>query len=69
MKGEYGSKLVFNEHFDLEEELTYANLGESLIDQISLKAVYVEDDCIIQNNIFHTNCTGHGKVYLSHQLH
>uniref|UniRef100_A0A2N9EGL5 RNA-directed DNA polymerase n=1 Tax=Fagus sylvatica TaxID=28930 RepID=A0A2N9EGL5_FAGSY len=50
-----------NEHVAEEEEITYADRGEALVVQRSLKVTYVEDEWL-RNNIFHTRCTSHGKV-------
>uniref|UniRef100_A0A2N9H3H4 Integrase catalytic domain-containing protein n=1 Tax=Fagus sylvatica TaxID=28930 RepID=A0A2N9H3H4_FAGSY len=50
-----------NEHVAEEEKITYADRGEALMVQRSLKVTYVEDEWL-QNNIFHTRCTSHGKV-------
>ena len=50
-----------NEHVAEEEEITYADRREALVVQRSLKVTYVEDEWL-QNNIFHTRCTSHGKV-------
>ena len=50
-----------NEHVAVEEEITYADRGEALVVQRSLKVTYVEDEWL-WNNIFHTRCTSHGKV-------
>jgi hypothetical protein len=44
-----------------EEELTYADQGESLIIRRLLRSTYAEDDWL-RNNIFHTKCTSNGKV-------
>uniref|UniRef100_A0A2N9IIC5 Reverse transcriptase n=1 Tax=Fagus sylvatica TaxID=28930 RepID=A0A2N9IIC5_FAGSY len=49
-----------NEHVAEEEEITYADRGEALVVQRSLKVTYVEDEWL-RNNIFHTRCTSHGK--------
>jgi hypothetical protein len=50
-----------NEHVVVEEEITYADRGEALVVQRSLKVTYVEDEWL-RNNIFHTRCTSHEKV-------
>ena len=50
-----------NEHVIEEEEITYADQGEALVVQRSLKVTYMEDEWL-RNNIFHTRCTSHGKV-------
>ncbi|KAK0590976.1 hypothetical protein LWI29_033915 [Acer saccharum] len=50
-----------NEDVAVEEEITYADRGEALVVQRSLKVTYVEDEWL-WNNIFHTRCTSHGKV-------
>jgi hypothetical protein len=44
-----------------EEELTYADQGESLVIRRLLRSTYAEDDWL-QNNNFHTKCTSKGKV-------
>jgi hypothetical protein len=51
-----------NEHVAVEEEITYAVRGEAIVVQRSLKATFVEDEWL-RNNIFHTRCISHGKVY------
>uniref|UniRef100_A0A2N9HXI8 CCHC-type domain-containing protein n=1 Tax=Fagus sylvatica TaxID=28930 RepID=A0A2N9HXI8_FAGSY len=51
-----------NENVAMEEEITYADRGEALVVQRSLKVTYVEDEWL-RNNIFHTRCTSHGKVF------
>ena len=53
--------LETNEHVVVEEEITYADRGEALVVQRSLKVTYVEDEWL-RNNNFHTRCTSHGKV-------
>uniref|UniRef100_A0A2N9FZ08 RNA-directed DNA polymerase n=1 Tax=Fagus sylvatica TaxID=28930 RepID=A0A2N9FZ08_FAGSY len=55
----FHQKLI--EHVAEEEEITYADRGETLVVQRSLKVTYVEDEWL-RNNIFHTRCTSHGKV-------
>ena len=52
---------IVHEHADFDEKVIYTDQGESLVVQISLKVVYVEDEWL-QHNIFHTRCTSHGKV-------
>ncbi|XP_022899409.1 uncharacterized protein LOC111412720 [Olea europaea var. sylvestris] len=47
---------------EVEEEVIYADHGESLVVYRSLSAAHVEDDDWFRNNIFHTKCTSHGKV-------
>ena len=49
-----------NEHVAVEEEITY-DRGKALVVQRSLKVTYIEDEWL-QNNIFHTRCTSHGKL-------
>jgi hypothetical protein len=44
-----------------EEELTYADQGESLVIRRLLRSTYAEDDWL-RNKIFHTKCTSNGKV-------
>jgi hypothetical protein len=44
-----------------EEELTYADQGESLVIRRLLRSTYAEDDWL-RNNIFHTKYTSNGKV-------
>lgn len=61
IKDEDESTLIVHEHADFNEEVIYADQGESLIAQRSLKVAYVEDEWL-QHNIFHTRCTSHGKV-------
>jgi hypothetical protein len=50
-----------NEHVAEEEEITYADRGETLVVQRSLKVTYVEYEWL-RNYIFHTRCTSHGKL-------
>ncbi|KAG5539880.1 hypothetical protein RHGRI_020186 [Rhododendron griersonianum] len=52
---------VFSEPED-DDEITYADHGESLVIQRSLNAAHVEEDSWLRNNIFHTKCTAHGKI-------
>lgn len=52
---------VFSELED-DDEITYADHGESLVIQRSLNAAHVEEDSWLRNNIFHTKCTAHDKV-------
>ena len=61
MKDEDDFSPKTNEHVAEEEEITYADRGETLVVQRSLKVTYVEDEWL-RNNIFHTRCTSHGKV-------
>ena len=51
-----------NEHVAMEEEITYAVREEAIMVQRSLKVTFMEDEWL-RNNIFHTRCTSHGKVY------
>ncbi|XP_059441888.1 uncharacterized protein LOC132174213 [Corylus avellana] len=53
---------VKNEPVDeeFEEDLIYADQGESLIIRRILKSTYAEEDWL--RNIFHTKCTSSGKV-------
>ena len=61
MEDEDDFLLETNEHVAVEEEITYADRGEALVVQRSLRVTYVEDEWL-RNNIFHTRCTTHGKV-------
>ena len=61
MEDEDDFLLETNEHVAVEEEITYADRGEALVVQRSLKVTYMEDEWL-RNNIFHTRCTSHGKV-------
>ncbi|XP_031404630.1 uncharacterized protein LOC116213728 [Punica granatum] len=45
-----------------QEEVTYGDQGKALVVQRILKSAHVEDDKWLQHNIFHTQCTSHGKV-------
>ena len=56
MEDEDDFLLETNEHVAVEEEITYADRGEALVVQRSLKVTYVEDEWL-RNNIFHTRCT------------
>ncbi|PKI37096.1 hypothetical protein CRG98_042530 [Punica granatum] len=44
------------------EEITYGDQGEVLVVQSILRVEHVEGDKWICHNIFHTQCTSHGKV-------
>ena len=44
------------------EDITYADIGESLVNQRSLSSVHEDCDEWLRTNIFQTRCTSHGKV-------
>jgi hypothetical protein len=44
-----------------EEDLTYADQGESVVIRRILKSTYAKEDWF-RDNIFHTKCTSNGKV-------
>lgn len=45
-----------------EEEVTYADEGESLIMQSNLTNGHEGEEDWLRKSIFHTRCTSHGKV-------
>ena len=55
------SALIIHEPAVYDDEVIYVDQGKSLVVQRSLKVDYAEDEWL-QNNIFHTRCTSHGKV-------
>ncbi|XP_031401155.1 uncharacterized protein LOC116211083 [Punica granatum] len=44
------------------EEITNGDQGEAFVVQRILRADHVEDDKWLRHNIFHTQCTSHGKI-------
>ena len=56
------STLVVHEPPVYDEEVVFAIQGEALVLQRSLKIAYTKDEWL-WNNIFHTRCTSHGKVF------
>ena len=62
IKDEDESTLVVHELVVYDEEVVFAIQGEVLVLQRSLKVAYTKDEWL-WNNIFHTRCTSHGKVF------
>ena len=56
------SALVVYEPAIYNKEVVFADQGEALVIQGSLKVAYAKDEWL-GNNIFHTRCTSHGKVF------
>jgi hypothetical protein len=59
---EFDSSPIFDELVD-EENVTYGDIGELLVIRRALNSNLINDEVWLRNNIFHTRCTSHDKVY------
>jgi hypothetical protein len=60
-QADFDSPPIFDEAAD-DENVIYGDTGEILVIRRVLNFSPIQDDVWLRNNIFHTQCTSHGKV-------